>query len=74
MIGFAAAPGSLAEGFGCSGGNARPRFETALGSLKEAQAGFRVAVAWGYISPTAAAEALASVHSLGGKVYGLVRR
>jgi four helix bundle protein len=65
---------NLAEGFGCAGGNARLRFETAIGSLKEAQAGFRVAVAWGYISPSTAAGALASLHSLGGRVYGLVRR
>ena len=65
---------NLAEGFGCAGGNARLRFETALGSLKEAQAAFRVAIAWGYVSGAAASETLASMNTLGGRVYGLVRR
>jgi four helix bundle protein len=64
---------NLAEGFGVAGGNARVPFETALRSIKEAQAGFRVAIAWGYISQAAANEALASMHFLGGRVYGLVR-
>ena len=65
---------NLAEGFGNSSGNARLRFETARGSLNEAQAGIRVAVAWGYISQVAASEVLESMHLLGGRVYGLVRR
>src|SRR6186713_221084 len=41
---------NLAEGLGTEGGNARLRFETARGSLREASAGIRVAVAWGYVS------------------------
>ena len=63
-----------AEGRGVVGGNSRVRFETALGSLYEAQAGVRLAVAWGYIAQSAAEELLASMHRLGGRVYGLVRR
>ena len=65
---------NLAEGFGCSSGNQRLRFETALGSLKEAQAAIRIAVPWGYFSQSAAAETVASLHTLGGRVFGLVRR
>ncbi len=65
---------NLAEGFGVAAGNARLRFETALGSLKESQAAFRVAIAWGYISVAAASETLASMNSLGGRIFGLVRR
>ena len=65
---------NLAEGFGAARGNARLRFETALGSLKESEAALRIAIAWGYVSPESTAETLASLHSLGGRVYGLVRR
>ena len=45
---------NLSEGLGNTAGNARLRFETARGSLKEAQAGIRVAVAWRYITQPAA--------------------
>ena len=65
---------NIAEGYGAGYGNSRLRFETARGSLNEAQAGIRVAVAWGYVSSAAASEVLASMHSLGGRVYGLVRK
>lgn len=65
---------NIAEGFGTVAGNARLRFETARGSLNEAQAGIRVAVAWGYVSDDAASEVLQSMNVLGGRVYGLVRR
>src|SRR5262245_49436535 len=41
---------NIAEGFGSAGGNARLRFESARGSLYEARAGLRIAVAWGYAS------------------------
>jgi four helix bundle protein len=47
---------NTAEGFGVSAGNGRLRFETARGSLMEAQAGVRVAIAWGYVSEAAAAD------------------
>ena len=63
-----------AEGRGVVAGNSRLRFETALGSLYEAQAGMRLAVAWGYISQDAADEVLTSMDRLGGRVYGLVRK
>ena len=65
---------NLAEGFGTAQGNSRLRFETARGSLNEAQAGIRVAVAWGYVSQAAASPVVESMHCLGGRVYGLVRR
>jgi four helix bundle protein len=65
---------NLAEGLGTEGGNARLRFETARGSLREAHAGFRVAVAWGYVSEESAHEVLQHVSLLGGRVFGLARR
>ena len=65
---------NLAEGFGSAAGNSRLRFESARGSLNEAQAGIRVAVAWGYVSQATANAALESMHALGGRVYGLVRK
>ena len=65
---------NLSEAFGCTGGNARVRFETALGSLNEAKTAIRVAVAWGYFSNDAAAATLESLRSLGGRIFGLVRR
>src|SRR5262245_58344756 len=48
---------NIAEGFGSEAGNARLRFESARGSLYEANAGLRVAVAWGYVSAESAREA-----------------
>jgi four helix bundle protein len=65
---------NLAEGFGCAGGNARLRFQTALGSLNEAQTALRVAIAWGYFSRDAANATLESMGALGGRIVGLVRR
>ena len=65
---------NLSEGFGVAGGNGRVRFETALGSLNEAKTAIRVAVAWGYFSNDAAAATLESLRSLGGRIFGLVRR
>jgi len=65
---------NAAEAQGNAGGNTRVRLESALGSLYEAQAGIRLAVAWGHVSQATANEALASLHRLGGRVYGLVRR
>jgi four helix bundle protein len=41
---------NLAEGLGSAAGNARLRFESARGSLYEAQTALRVAVAWGYLA------------------------
>ncbi len=65
---------NLAEGFGCAGGNARIRFQTALGSLNEATTALRVAIAWGYFNHEAARATLESLSSLGGRIVGLVRR
>ncbi len=65
---------NLSEGFGCSGGNGRVRFETALRSLNEAKTAIRVAVAWGYVVQAAANETLESMQRLGGWVNGLVKR
>ena len=55
---------NAAEAQGNSAGNSRTRFESALGSLYEAQAGLRLAVAWGYFSQAAANEALAAMNCL----------
>ena len=49
-------------------------FESALGSLYEARAGVRVAMAWGFVTADAAQAVLQSLESLGGRVFGLVRR
>jgi four helix bundle protein len=64
---------NISEGFGSAAGNARLRFESARGSLYEARAGIRIAVAWGYVSAEHAAEALVALDRLGGRVFGLVR-
>ena len=65
---------NVAEGLGSAAGNARLRFETARGSLFEATAGIRLAVAWGYLSADSAESVLASMNTLGGRVFGLARR
>jgi hypothetical protein len=49
-------------------------FESALGSLYEAKAGVRVALAWGFVTADAAHVVLQSLESLGGRVFWLVRR
>jgi four helix bundle protein len=67
-------PLNIAEAFGTERGNARLRFETARGSLYEAQAGVRTAVAWGYVQAEDARLVLQSMHALGGRVFGLARR
>jgi four helix bundle protein len=65
---------NLSEGFGAGAGNARLRFQSALGSLNEATTAIRVAAAWGYFSCQAAQPTLAELDILGGRVAGLVRR
>ena len=65
---------NLAEGFGTQKGNARLRFETARGSLYEAQAGLVIAVAWGYVAAEDIAPVDAALNHLGGRVYGLEKR
>ena len=65
---------NLSEGFGNCGGHARVRFETALGSLKEARTGIQVAIAWGYVSESGCSEVLECIDSLGGRVFGLARK
>ncbi len=67
-------PLNLAEGLGTAGGNARLRFETARGSLCEARAAVRVAVAWGYVTEESTRALLETLNVLGGRVFGLVRR
>ena len=49
-------------------------FESALGSLYEARAGVRVALAWGFVTAGAAQAVLQSMELLSGRVFGLVRR
>ena len=65
---------NVAEALGVRSGNSRLRFETALGSLREARAGVRIAVAWGYVPQSAVAPLFESLDSLGGRVFGLGRR
>ena len=65
---------NLSEGFGVAGGHARVRFETALGSLKEARTGIQVAIAWGYVTEASCSEVLECIDSLGGRVFGLTRK
>jgi four helix bundle protein len=65
---------NAAEAQGNAGGNTRVRLESALGSLYEAQAGIRLAIAWGYFPQAAANDALVCMNCLGGRIYGLVRK
>src|SRR4051812_44293103 len=65
---------NVCEGCGSAAGNARLRFESARGSLYEAEAGLRVAVAWGYLSSEDCAPVLAAMDRLGGRRFGLSRR
>ena len=65
---------NLAEGFGSAAGNQRLRFQSARGSLYEALAGLRMAVAWRYLSPAEASAAIAALDRLGGRIYGLIRK
>jgi len=64
---------NVAEGAGVAGGNARLRFQSALGSLYEARAGMRVALAWGYVLAASCREALAASDRLGARLYALAR-
>ena len=64
---------NLGEAFGNAGGNSRLRFETARGSLYEAQVGIRTAIAWGHFGPEQCREILAAMEALGARVYGLAR-
>ena len=65
---------NLAEASGNQAGNARLRYESARGSLYEARAALRVALAWGYVEAEAARGVLESMNDLGGRVFGLARR
>jgi len=65
---------NVAEGFGSAGGNARLRFESARASLYEAQAGLRVAIAWGYVRAEACAATLAALDRVGARIFGLCQR
>jgi len=65
---------NVAEGFACSAGNGRLRFETARGSLDESQAAFRVAVAWRYLGSAEVEPILALADRLGARLFGLIRR
>jgi len=65
---------NVAEGFGCQAGNARLRFQSALGSLYEAQAALRVASAWGFVSEADANEVVRKLQVYGGRIHGLSRR
>lgn len=65
---------NAAEGFGNQAGNARLRFQTAHGSLQEAQVALQLAVAWGYVDKQQTIRVLAALDAVGGRLYGLSRR
>ena len=65
---------NLSEGFGTQAGNARLRFESAQGSLYQAQAALRVAAAWGFISEESSVTVLEAIDRLGARIFGLLRR
>lgn len=65
---------NVAEGFGSKAGNARLRFQSALGSLYEAQAALKVSAAWGYVSPQSSAGVVQALEAYGGRLFGLSRR
>ncbi|HEY5956008.1 MAG TPA: four helix bundle protein [Polyangiaceae bacterium] len=65
---------NCAEGFGSEAGNARLRFQTAHGSLSEAEVALQLAVAWGYVNEQQTTSVLSALHTLGGRLYGLSRR
>jgi len=60
------------ESIGCTA--ALLRFESARGSLYEAQSGLRVAVAWGYFTIEQVAPTLAALDAIAKRLYGLARR
>ena len=64
---------NAAEAAGVSAGNARLRWQTALGSLYEARAGLRLGIAWGFLSASASAAALEASDRLGARLYRLSR-
>ncbi|HTM45524.1 MAG TPA: four helix bundle protein [Polyangiaceae bacterium] len=65
---------NLAEGFGNAQGNSRLRFESARGSLYEAQAGVKIAAAWGYLSVEECAPLLQEMDRLAARVFGVMRK
>ena len=66
---------NTAEGFGTSrNGNARLRFESARGSLYEAQTGLQIAIAWGYFTLEEATSTFTSLDRIAARLYGLARR
>ena len=65
---------NAAEGFGTQAGNARLRFQTAHGSLSEAQVALELAVAWGYLEEQQTTAVLSALDALGGRLFGLSRR
>jgi four helix bundle protein len=65
---------NVAEGFGSQAGNARLRFQSAHGSLYEAQAALRLAAAWGHVDGQSCGAVVQALDSLGARLFGLSRR
>ena len=65
---------NAAEGFGTEAGNARLRFQTAHGSLSEAEVALELAVAWGYLEKRQTSAVLAALSAVGGRLFGLSQR
>jgi four helix bundle protein len=64
---------NLAEGELSDPGNRRARFFTAAGSANESRAALRVAMAWGYITPAEAAEAVSLSRRIVAGLWKLTR-
>jgi four helix bundle protein len=62
---------NLAEGNRSQGGHRIARFSTAAGSVSEARAALRVAVAWGYVTGPDIATGDAVLDRVGGMLHGL---
>jgi len=60
---------NIAEAYGSKAGHRRIRFESARGSLYEAAAGLRIAVAWGYTGADSTRPSLAAIDHLGARLY-----
>ena len=64
---------NIAEAFGTKKGTERVQFENALGSLYEARAGVRLAVAWRYVAEGDTLAVVVAMDRLSGRVFGLKR-
>lgn len=62
---------NIAEGDATKDGNQRARFGTAAGSASESLAAVRIAIAWGYIGPSDAGEAVSLLRRILARLWKL---